>query len=222
MFFRKYSFLFFLGLVCSFTQNKTCGTSVVVQKSLEEFPEKQQILDELNIFTKEFIETKKLCKLSDTTYIIPTVVHVIHNYGSERISKAQALSCIESMNNDFSQMNDDLVGVIDSFSNIISDMGIEFRLAKLDPEGNCTDGITYHQSTLTYQGGENVKSDTYWDNDMYMNIWVVADLASEGTAAYAYYPGTAPNNHEGIICDDDYFGTIDSCLVTYNSSIFIT
>ena len=45
-------------------------------------------------------------------------------------------------------------------------------------------------------------------DEMYMNIWVVADLASEGTAAYAYYPGTAPDNHEGIICDDDYFGTI--------------
>ena len=86
-------------------------------------------------------------------------------------------------------------------------MGIEFRLAQIDPEGNCTDGITYHQSVLTYEGGENVKDDTYWNNDMYMNVWVVADLASEGTAAYAYYPGSAPDNHEGIICDDDYFGT---------------
>ena len=112
------------------------------------------------------------------------------------------------MNNDFNALNEDITEVLGEFSSLISDIGIEFRLAKIDENGNCTNGITYNQSILTYSGGENVKEDTYWDNDMYMNMWVVADLASEGTAAYAYYPGTAPDNHEGIICDDDYFGTI--------------
>ncbi len=201
-------FLVLLGLGLSFSQEKICGSTEAINKSLENFPEKKQVLENLNAFTKEFIEQKKLCRQSDTTYIIPTVVHIIHNYGPERISKNQVMSCVQSMNDDFSALNNDIVGVIDDFSDIISDMGIEFRLAKLDPEGNCTDGITYHQSILTYEGGENVKDETYWNNDMYMNIWVVADLASEGTAAYAYYPGSAPDNHEGIICDDDYFGTI--------------
>ncbi len=207
MILTRFFLFFFLGLTFSFSQNKTCGSVEAIQKSLEQFPEKRQILKNLNAFTKEFIEQKKLCRQSDTTYIIPTVVHIIHNYGPERISKTQVLSCMKSMNDDFSSLNDDITAVIDEFSNLISDMGIEFRLAKLDPDGNCTDGITYHQSILTYEGGENVKDDTYWDNDMYMNIWVVADLASDGTAAYAYYPGSAPDNHEGIICDDDYFGT---------------
>ncbi len=201
-------FFLFLGLTFSFSQHKTCGSVEAIEKSLQKFPEKRQILKDLESFTKEFIEQKKLCRQSDTTYIIPTVVHVIHNYGPERISKNQVMSCVQSMNDDFSALNDDIVGVLNEFSGLVSDMGIEFRLAKLDPNGNCTDGITYHQSVLTYEGGENVKDDTYWDNDMYMNIWVVADLASQGTAAYAYYPGSAPDNHEGIICDDDYFGTI--------------
>ena len=180
----KYVFLLFLGLsFFSFSQEKKCGSVEAIEKSLQNSPEKRQVLKELDVFTKEFIEQKKICRKSDTTYIIPTVVHVIHNYGPERISKAQVLSCIQSMNDDFSALNDDIVGVIDEFSNLISDMGIEFRLAKIDPEGNCTDGITYHQSVLTYEGGENVKDDTYWNNDMYMNVWVVADLASQGTAA---------------------------------------
>ena len=64
-------------------------------------------------------------------------------------------------------------------------LAFSVRLAKLDPEGNCTDGITYHQSILTYEGGENVKDDTYWDNSKYLNIWTVANVAS-GAAAYAY------------------------------------
>ena len=185
----RYAFLLFLGLsFFSFSQEKKCGSVEAIEKSLQNFPEKRQVLNTLNSFTKEFIEQKKLCGKSDSTYIIPTVVHVIHNYGPERISKTQVLSCIESINNDFNALNDDIFGVIDDFSNLISDMGIEFRLAKVDPEGNCTDGITYNQSALTYEGGENVKDDTYWNNNMYMNIWVVADLASQGTAAYAYYP----------------------------------
>ena len=179
---------------------------VSIEKSLENFPEKRQVLEKLNAFTKEFIEQKKLCRKSDANYIIPTVIHVIHNYGPERISKTQVLSCIQSMNDDFSALNDDIVGVIDDFSGLVSEMGIEFRLARLDPEGNCTDGITYHQSALTYEGGENVKDDTYWDNSKYLNIWTVANVAS-GAAAYAYYPGSAPNNHEGILCQHDYFGT---------------
>lgn len=200
---------FFLGLlsIC-FAQQNFCGSVEAINKSLIENPEKKQILDKLEDFTKQYIEQKNLCRNLDSTYIIPTVVHVIHNYGPERISKTQVNSCIKTMNDDFNALNDDINGVINEFTNLISDMGIEFRLAKIDPSGNCTDGITYHQSILTYEGGENVKENTYWDNDKYMNIWVVADLASEGTAAYAYYPGTAPNNHEGIICDDDYFGTV--------------
>ena len=200
--------LFFLISTILFAQNQICGTTFYVNQSLEKFPEKKNILKELNDFTKEFIESNQYCRTSDTNYIIPVVVHVIHNYGSERISMLQVDSAIETMNNDFNALNDDITGVINEFSDLISDIGIEFRLAKLDENGNCTNGITYHQSVLTYSGGENVKSDTYWNNDMYMNIWVVADLASEGTAAYAYYPGSAPDNHEGIICDDDYFGTI--------------
>ena len=200
--------LFFLFNNILFAQNEICGTTFHVNQSLQESPEKKIILEQLNNFTKDFIELNKNCRTADTNYVIPVVVHIIHNYGPERISALQVESAIETMNNDFNALNNDITGVINEFTALISDIGIEFRLARLDENGNCTNGITYNQSVLTYSGGENVKDDTYWNNDMYMNIWVVADLASEGTAAYAYYPGSAPDNHEGIICDDDYFGTI--------------
>ena len=200
--------LFFLVSNILFAQNEICGTTFYVNQSLQESPEKKIILEQLNNFTKDFIELNKNCRTADTNYVIPVVVHIIHNYGPERISELQVESAIETMNNDFNALNNDITGVINEFTALISDIGIEFRLARLDENGNCTNGITYNQSVLTYSGGENVKDDTYWNNDMYMNIWVVADLASEGTAAYAYYPGTAPDNHEGIICDDDYFGTM--------------
>ena len=136
MFLRCFFLLVFsLGLTYCYSQEKKCGAVEAIEKSLSENPEKKQILDKLESYTKEFVENKRLCRVTDTNYIIPTVVHVIHNYGSERISKNQVLSCIESINNDFNALNDDISGVISEFSSIISDMGIEFRLAKLDPEG---------------------------------------------------------------------------------------
>ena len=200
--------LYFICSNLAFSQNEICATTYYVNKSLSESPEKLQMLNELNNFTQEYINQNLHCRSADTNYIIPVVVHVIHNYGTERISENQVNSAIETMNNDFNALNEDISDVLDDFTSLVSDIGIDFRLAKIDENGNCTNGITYNQSILTYSGGENVKEDTYWNNEMYMNIWVVADLASEGTAAYAYYPGTAPDNHEGIICDDDYFGTI--------------
>ena len=165
---------FFLGLlsIC-FAQQKLCGSVEAINRSLNKNPEKKQIIEKLEDFTKQYIEQKNLCRNVDSTYIIPTVVHVIHNYGPERISKTQVNSCIKTMNDDFNALNDDINGVINEFTNLISDMGIEFRLAKIDPSGNCTEGITYHQSVLTYEGGENVKENTYWNNDMYMNIEMI-------------------------------------------------
>ena len=281
-----------------FSQIERCATTQMVQEQLLLHPEKQEILNQLEIFTQDFILDIQSGRVLDTTYVIPVVVHVIHNYGLERIQTEQIESAIVAMCEDFNKLNDDLVdenGVFISsvsnnidtvnvvastlqssstidwqfadkssvrkndticfintdsetivvtaddpgntrfcggilhivsspsntdgliaqiitteargFEDIVADIGIEFRLATKDPDGNCTNGITYHQSTLTYNGGENVKDDTYWDNDKYLNIWTVANVAS-GAAAYAYYPGSAPTNHEGILCQHDYFGTM--------------
>jgi len=282
-------------------QNNKCDTDKMVQQELLLHPEKAIVLEQLELFTKEFIQNNNEKRLSDTTFIIPVVVHVIHDYGDERISLTQVQSAINSMNDDFNLRNNDLVnidgefipsvanntdivnislnnnneqttiewvinnnqsvkkndticiinngtdniimvaddpgnnrfcgGIINilvdndqtlllgentiaqiittearGFEDVVADVGIEFRLASKDPNGNCTTGMTYHQSTLTFNGGENVKDDTYWDNSKYLNIWTVANVAS-GAAAYAYYPGSAPTNHEGILCQHDYFGT---------------
>ena len=158
MYFRIIFCLFFTNF--TFSQNEICGTTHYVNKSLSDHPEKQHILNDLNNFTKEFISQNQHCRNADTTYIIPVVVHVIHNYGSERITESQVNSAIETMNNDFNALNEDITEVLDEFSSLISDIGIEFRLAKIDENGNCTNGITYNQSILTYSGGENVKEDT--------------------------------------------------------------
>ena len=51
------AFLLFLGFYfSSFSQEKKCGSVEAIEKSLQNFPEKRQVLETLNSFTKEFIE----------------------------------------------------------------------------------------------------------------------------------------------------------------------
>jgi hypothetical protein len=73
--------------------------------------------------------------------IIPVVFHVVHMGGAENISKAQIEDQIRILNEDFSRTNADTVNTRDIFKPVASIPDVEFRLAKLDPQGNCTEGI---------------------------------------------------------------------------------
>lgn len=81
------------------------------------------------------------------SYVIPVVWHVIHNDGPENISKATIESEIAQLNEDFQKLNASIVNVHPLFAGITADCEIEFRLARIDPDGNCTEGITRTKST---------------------------------------------------------------------------
>jgi len=67
---------------------------------------------------------------STSEYVIPTVVHIIHNNGVENISDSEVTNAIALLNEQF---NGNFGGY---------DCDIKFQLAKIDPDGNCTTGIT--------------------------------------------------------------------------------
>lgn len=146
-------------------------------------------------------------------YIIPVVVHVIHNYGLENISDAQIASGIAQLNLDFQGTpNADHTSVVPEFQSIIGHPNIEFRLAKIDPNGNCTNGITRTASTTTYNARDNAKV-IYWPRNKYYNIWIVSNIYTSEpgtvTGGYAYYPGSPISpNVDGILVAHNYFGTI--------------
>ena len=93
----------------------------------------------------------------DELIIIPVVFHVIHYNGPENISDEQIYSGIEVMNRDFRKLNPDTADVITEFEDIAADSEIEFRLAQIDPDGNCHTGINRIVSPLTYIGDGDVK-----------------------------------------------------------------
>jgi PKD repeat protein len=145
-----------------------------------------------------------------TIYTIPVVFHVVHNYGTENISDEQILDGLSILNRDFRKMNPDTVVVVDAFDQLVADIGIEFKLASKDPDGNCTSGITRTVSDLTSVGDQQVKDLIMWPRNKYLNIWIVQD--ANGAAGYSNLPPNVAGNWgagtDGIVVRSDYVGSI--------------
>ncbi len=199
-----------------------CATDIKVEASLRRFPEMR----------KNFYQVKKENERKDaldyaggyaaakgavTSYIIPTVFHIIHENGQENVSDAQVLDAMEVLNNDFRKANSDTNLIVPAFQGVAADCQIQFRLAKLDPNGNCTNGIDRIYSSQTNIGDDGSKLNP-WPHENYYNIWVVKNISPGGIAGYAYYPGTAPQDAEGVIILHNYLGSIGTSS-TFSSRV---
>ncbi|MCO6148027.1 T9SS type A sorting domain-containing protein [Flavobacterium sp. NRK1] len=122
---------------------------------------------------KELREKRKQ-KSGNTIMTIPVVVHVVYNTSVQNISDEQVQSQIDVLNEDYRMMAG-TPGFDDSGLGV--DTQIEFCLAKVDMEGNATDGIDRLFTTTTQfttrQSVEDFKSFTIWDPTQYFNIWTV-------------------------------------------------
>lgn len=124
---------------------------------------------------------------TDTTQnnlkILPVVFHIIHNYGPENISDAQINDAIAKLNIDYSKTNVDTVPGVNTFA-LFNDrranVGIEFRLAKIDPNGNCTSGIERIYDERTSYAYYDLCSDYAWDPKKYLNVYTVSFIYPSG------------------------------------------
>lgn len=181
-----------------------CG-NVKLYNELSKHPEYLQSEQELEEYTQWFTENGSVNRAN--LYIIPVVFHIVHNYGVENITDAQVYDALRVINEDFQKKNADTSTIIDLFKPIAANCQIEFRLARKDPNGNCTNGIDRIQSPLTYVGDDNAKLNP-WPRSKYLNIWVVNSM-EDGVAGYAYAPSGFTNaNVDGIIILHNYIGAI--------------
>lgn len=188
-------------------QDLPCGTAEINNAIWEQHPEKRILAEQLELETIGYTQAQA-GRARNAVRVIPVVFHIIHSNGSENISKEQVLDAMRIINEDFRGQNEDLAAIISEFSGITADSDIEFRLAKKDPVGNCTDGITRTVSTLTFSASDNVKELISWNTSRFLNVWVVQSIAS-GAGGYAYYPGTAPGaSREGIVVRNSLLGSI--------------
>lgn len=131
--------------------------------------------------------------------IVPVVFHLYHRGfagANSPLSKtrAVALSHLAVLNKNFAGQNPNLPMLHTAFDTLISNTGLEFRLANLDPQGNPTDGMEYlfTGKTVNVRDDINFKQLSVWDRRKYYNIWVVESIESstpgQTTLGYAQFP----------------------------------
>jgi len=152
---------------------------------------------------------------------IPVVVHVIHDYGAGNISKEQIEDQLEILNADFQRKNADTSKTRDIFKSRAASFDLEFKLARVAPDGSCTEGINRIYSPLTNNARDNVKSLIRWDYRKYLNIWIVNSIenfSEEGIVlGFAFFPFSGIPNAaqlDGIVCRHDRFGNIGTASGT--------
>lgn len=206
----KFKTLLFALLIVPFVSSAqndyTCGTDEYMQKQMADHAEIKEAyhtyLDELSklpMTPSDHQQNKK-----KTVRTIPVVFHIIHMYGEENISKDRVLEQIDILNKDFRHLNDDKDNIRAVFADRAADCEVEFALATIDPDGNCTDGITRTYSTMTdvpADGDAALKSVIRWDTRKYLNIWVVRNLAKDGggVLGYATLPYSKQEATDGVV-----------------------
>ena len=190
-------------------QTPFCGTDEMHQQLFTEHPEYSPGIirahEELQNFTTNYLLTPHL--KSGTPYIIPVVFHIIHDNGPENINDSQVLEAIKQVNIQYRKLNGDTSEIVTNFKSIAADVEVELRLAQLDPNGNCTSGITRTVSSLTYTGNNSVKALIQWPPDRYLNVYICDQAA--GLAGHALLPSAADTIPEwdGIVMQHSYIGT---------------
>jgi hypothetical protein len=188
-------------------QSEPCGVLHAHQAVLEKYPELKSQIAQADAYLNG-LDVKNLEKNRAGNYIIPVVFHVIHNYGAENISDAQIYDEMKTLNKYFQKKNADTAGIIPVFKPLIANVGIEFRLANKDPEGNCTNGIDRIHNYKTNGANDQSKLNP-WNRSVYYNIWVINDLVGDqNVLAYAYKPATAQNLffYDGVIVKSNCVG----------------
>jgi len=144
-------------------------------------------------------------RLGPASRIVPTVVHVVHQFGAENVSVQVIKNSIEQMNRDLMRRNSDTLTPRTIFQSVAADMDFEFRLATLDPRGNPTDGVVRNQNAYTRLPStrDSIKIvEPAWDPTRYFNIWVINTISSSaaGTViAYAQFPTSSNWMTYGIV-----------------------
>jgi PKD repeat protein len=199
--------LLFLSHFNSVGQGLPCGSDEANRKMLENNPHLQAVQAHLDSLTHGLLGGPRVADTGQLI-IIPIVFHIIHNYGQENISDEQVYDAVRILNEDFRKQNADTGAIWPPFKPIAADCRIEFRLANVDPDGNCTNGIDRVNSLKTYAASDDAKLNP-WPRNYYFNVWVVSAMP-QGVAGYAYKPSSVDDDGliDGVLILHDYIGSI--------------
>lgn len=197
-----------------------CATDQLIQKQFLADPNLQEVFHQQMMNAARYRQTNSGNR---ATITVPVVVHIIHDNGAGNISDEQVQSALDILNEDYNRLNPDTSATRNTmdapFKDEAGTMDMAFKLARIDPNGECTNGIIrVNAPQLTYNAGEDCKYSSnggsdQWPRDEYFNIWIVNSIDNGGgqgiTLGYAYLPyGGAGGDGYGILMRHDSFGVI--------------
>lgn len=204
-----------------------CGT-VEYQKLLQQRHPTHESMDQFESWMQERLRENArqrhnpiINRTEANSYVVPIVVHVIHNGEPEgsgtNISDDQILSQIDVLNKDFNRLNADSTKTLAEFRPVAGKFPITFVMAKQDPNGLATNGINRVKGTKTswaITDNYTLKALSYWPAENYLNIWV--SNLSGGLLGYTQLPTSsalqglddASNDRltDGIVIDFQAYG----------------
>lgn len=199
--FRKFSMALaaaFCVATTGFAQ-QPCATDQKYWEVVKKYP---QVLEYEQQFEQQIaaavaqggVLNKTTLAASDTTtFDVPLVVHVVHDYGAEYLSDNVIYDAVKYWAQIYvCQNSGDTANVIAPFKQFVGNARIRLHLATIDPNGNPTKGVVHDHSYLTTVADDQAKYNQ-WPQNKYINLWFINTFgaASTGAAAYAYYPSTA-------------------------------
>lgn len=208
---KHFFFTFFAMISVTIGLSQTiCGTDYYLEQQILKDPSIQNVAEQNWILSDSKTGQSEGAR---DVQVIPVVFHIFHDGEEGNISYDQIISAMDMINEDFRRTNADTNSTRAIFSPYAADSEIEFRLATLDPDGNCTKGVVRQDiGSTSFDADDNVKSLSYWPSDQYFNIWVVNSINSSGVTGiilgYAQFPGTGSWNNYGVIVRNDRIGNI--------------
>ena len=189
-----------------------CGTSAELERYFAQHPGAREAQQAYYRRLESLAQTQQRSTAYVTDITVPVVVHVIHSGGTDNISDQQIASAIDQLNLDYQKLNPDTAAIIPLFRPIAAAVGFRFRLARKDPSGNCTSGITrnYRPDLTNDPQDGTIQAVGVWDQSKYLNIWVVNSIGvpSGGgiVVGYVSQPNLSSNPRDGYVIRHDYFG----------------
>ena len=192
-------------------QNNWCGTDQYHEELLRTNPELRTLTEKKQdrLFANaRLIQGAK----SGDLITIPVVVHIFHDNGTGNISDEQVRDGIRVLNEDFQRINQDTNLTRSIFKAFAANVGLKFKLAGIDPNGNCTNGIVRVNTPLTHDARDNVKPLSRWPSSKYLNVWLVSSIQSFSTTGttlgFAQFPFFGIDGTYGMVVRSDQWGAI--------------
>lgn len=196
-------------------QQKRCSTVEYLEQKFEAHPELREQRAQVKEKLQNLVDNKSFKTNADGNLVIPVVIHIVYATNGQNLPESRINSQMQTLNNDYNMLNEDVDLVPAEFQSVIGNVGIEFCLAKTDPSGNATNGVIRKETTVDgfSIGTDDIKHDSQggsnaWDTKRYLNIWV--GEINSSLLGYATPPGAATSDEDGVVINWVNFGTTNA------------